>query len=138
MKSTLNIKSLLINIASVAIAVAIGVPLGSWMVQKFGTRSSQPVATEISQQSLNLLYANVNEDLIVFGDTKCGYCKEGIQLLKEKGASFHIFYIDQDPSARKVFDSLKADGVPVLISRRKMVVGFSKDVWDGFLSSDNS
>ena len=138
MKSTLNTKSLMINIASVAIAVAIGLPLGSWMVEKFGTRSSQPVPTEISHQSLKLLYANVNEDLIVFGDTKCGYCREGVQLLKERGVSFRIYYIDQDPSARKAFDTLKVDGVPVLISRKKMVVGFSKNVWDGFLTSENS
>ncbi|WP_373921687.1 glutaredoxin domain-containing protein [Undibacterium cyanobacteriorum] len=64
------------------------------------------------------MYEHVNKDLVVLGDTKCSYCKEGIQLLKGRGTSFRIFYIDQDPSVRKAFDTLKVDGVPVLISRK--------------------
>jgi glutaredoxin len=135
-----NLKSLGMNIAAVALAVAIGFPLGNVLLKQFRATPSAtalaPVA--IASDTANLLFKDVSEELIVLGDTKCLYCKEGLALLEKLGAKYQVFYIDQDVQARKIYDTLKTEGVPVLISRRQYVTGFNEKMWENFLKSTRS
>ena len=135
-----NLKSIGINIASVALAVAIGIPLGIYIINQLRPLPSTtaPVSVSIALAESNLLFKNVPADLIVFGDTKCMYCKEGVQLLDNLGASYQLYNIDQDAKAMKVYKSLKTGGVPVLISRQHYMTGYNKLEWEGFLKGVRS
>lgn len=127
-----NIKSICINIAAVALAVAIGIPVGGTLLKQFEstTNTSPPIPTSISPDMANRLFQNVTQDVIVFGDTTCEFCKKGLSVLDNLGTNYKIYYIDQDEEAKKIFKALNADGVPVLISKSQIFVGFKQDVWE--------
>lgn len=130
-----NLKSVSIHIATVALAIAIGIPIGGVLLKQFRTTPTAPTPVAMAENQENLLFKDIKEDLIVFADTKCNYCKDGVQLLDKFGVNYRIYYIDQDAKAKKAFDSLKTEGVPVLISKNQYVTGFSPSVWESFLKA---
>ncbi len=134
-----NLKSVGINFAAVALAVAIGIPVGNSLLRQFRstTSSSAPVPTTIVPEMATILFKNVTQDVIVFGDTKCNFCKEGISLLDKLGVNYKVYYIDQDEEAKETFRMLNAEGVPVLISRSQVLIGFERGVWEKFTQTDH-
>lgn len=135
MNKKLNLKSISINIAAVTLAITLGIPLGGVLLKQFRTTPTAPTPIAMATDQTNLLFKDVKEDLIVFADTTCNYCKDGVQLLNKFGVNYRIYYIDQDAKAKKAFDSLKTEGVPVLISKNQYVTGFSPSVWESFLKA---
>ncbi|MBC3833149.1 glutaredoxin family protein [Undibacterium amnicola] len=133
-----NIKSIGINIAAVALAIAIGIPLGGSLLKQFEltTSTSPPIPTPISPDVANRLFQNVAQDVIVFGDTTCEFCKKGLSVLDNLGINYKIYYIDQDAEAKRIFKTLNAEGVPVLISRSQIFIGFKQDVWEKFVQKE--
>ena len=132
-----NIKSLVVNIAAVAVAIAIGIPLGNLVREKILHSKSGPVLVPIALVESKTLFNGISNDLIVFGDTKCNYCKDGVALLDKIGASYKILYIDKDEQAKKNYETLNTGGVPVLVSRNQYLAGFSEEAWGNFLKGSH-
>lgn len=132
-------KTVAINIAAVAVAVAIGVPLGSTLLNHFGasTPTFKMVSNSLPPPMAKLLFEDASQELIVLGNTQCQYCKQGVAFLEKQGTPFRLLNIDQDLRARKIFEELRLEGVPVLMSRNRFITGYNQAEWARFISSNS-
>ena len=78
-------------------------------------------------------FENVDFDHILLGNTRCNYCKDGVQFLDSLSVRYRVIYLDKEPSGRAFQEKLGAEGVPILISKRKFIVGFGRDEWLGLI-----
>lgn len=129
-----TLKSMAINVATIALAVAIGIPLGTVIMKKLNPGASPPAPIALAGDTAKLVFKDTPTDLVLFASTTCNFCKAGIQLLDKSGANYKVYYIDQDAQAKKTYESMNTKGVPVLISKQHYIVGFSEDSWGQFLS----
>lgn len=131
----MNSKSIFINALAVVVAVIVGWPLGKFVQGKSlangGPPHTQPLAEDVASQQFN----DLGVDYLVLGNTRCIYCKEGVQLLDELGAKYRVIYLDKEPKNRVLLDKLGATGVPIIMSRKEFVVGFEKRVWTRLLEA---
>jgi hypothetical protein len=97
---TLHLKSILVNALVVAAAVVIGLPLGQFVHQEFFKSISAPQPTALTEEISRQQFGGADIDFVIVGDTQCSYCKEGVELLKEKNARYRVTYIDKEPQGR--------------------------------------
>ncbi len=133
-----NLKSMAINVATIALAIAIGLPLGSMLMRQFNPGAAPPTPIALASDTANLVFKDTSTDLVLFASTTCEYCKAGIQFLDKSGANYKVYFIDQDAQAKKTYESMQTKGVPVLISKQQYIIGFSEDVWGRFLGKADS
>ncbi|MEN9868714.1 MAG: Glutaredoxin [Pseudomonadota bacterium] len=127
------LKSIAINLLTIALAVAIGLPVGMFLMRQFNATQGAPTPTVLSSDVAKQVFKDGASDLVLFASTTCDYCKAGIQMLNKAGAHYKVYYIDQDTQARKTYESMNTKGVPVLISKQQYIIGFSEPVWQSFL-----
>ncbi len=62
----------------------------------------------------------------VYGADWCPHCREATKYMAEKGIRFAYYNIDEDPAAKRTYESLGAGGIPLIaIGGRKKMNGFS-------------
>lgn len=133
-----HLKTAAINVVVIALAIAIGMPLGSILIKQFRPASAPPGPIALADDKANLVFKNTSTDLVLFATTTCGFCKAGIELLDKSGANYKVYYIDKDVHAEKIYEALKTEGVPVLLSKQQYIIGFKKEVWTRFIGKANS
>lgn len=133
-----RLKPIVINIVTIALAVAIGMPIGSFLISKFKPGATPPAPTALASDTANLVFKGVSTDFVLFATTTCNYCKEGIQLLDKSGVSYKVYYVDQDAQAGKTYESMKIMGVPTLFSKQQYINGFSAASWGRFVSKTDA
>lgn len=80
-------------------------------------------------------YAN---KLTLYGTTTCPHCASARKYLNEKGIAFNDILIDRSSEAAASFKQLNENGVPILVSKDKLVVGFNSEIYDEFYKVENS
>lgn len=129
-----HLKPIAINIVTIALAVAIGMPIGSFLISKFKPGATPPAPTTLASDTANLVFKGVSTDFVLFATTTCNFCTEGIQLLDKSGANYKVYYIDKDEQAKKTYESMNIKGVPTLFSKQHYINGFSPEAWTKFVS----
>jgi glutaredoxin len=124
-----NLKSMAINVATIALAVAIGMPLGNFLMNQFKSSAPPPGPTALAAETANLVFKGAATDFVLFATTTCQYCKAGTQLLDKSGANYKVYYIDKDAQAAKTYESMNIKGVPTLFSKQQYINGFSEAGW---------
>lgn len=70
-------------------------------------------------------YGGPPGEVIMYGATWCGYCKQARRYFEANHIPFKEYYIDKDPQARRQYDKLGAHGVPVIFVGKRRMNGFS-------------
>ena len=60
----------------------------------------------------------------LYGTTTCQHCQSARAYLQGAGIAFNDRLVDQSPEAREVFALLEEKGVPVLVFKDRLIVGF--------------
>ncbi|MDH1105937.1 hypothetical protein N5C55_07015 [Pseudomonas otitidis] len=55
----------------------------------------------------------------------CGYCKQASQYFRRNGISFVEYDIEKDQNARRAYDTIGGNGVPVILVGNKRLNGFT-------------
>lgn len=129
-----TLKSLAINVVTIALAIAIGMPVGIFLMKKFKPGATPPAPIALSSDTANVVFKGLSTDFVLFATTTCNFCTEGIQLLDKSGASYKVYYIDKDAQAEKTYAAMKIQGVPTLFSKQQYINGFSPEGWTQFVS----
>lgn len=72
----------------------------------------------------SVAYKQFDSEVLVFGTSRCPYCKKARELLDEAKVSYRFLDIDESAEARKVFEALPAQKVPVLLIGERRIDGF--------------
>lgn len=116
-KWTLNI---ILTVATAALAIAIGSQLPSWIRDMRGPYKNGDYHEHL---------ANLPYKLTLYGTTTCPHCAKAREYLKQAGIPFNDQIIDQSKAAASTFKLLDEKYVPILVSERKMVVGFDQKAY---------
>lgn len=64
----------------------------------------------------------------------CGYCKQAVAYLKEKGIPYVAYNIERDSAARRRHEELGGRGVPLIVVGSNRMSGFSPQALEHYLS----
>ncbi len=71
-------------------------------------------------------YQGTHSDRVTMYSTSwCGYCKKARNYFKKKGISYVEYDIEKDARAKRMYDLLGGQGVPVILVGKKRMNGFS-------------
>lgn len=73
--------------------------------------------------------------VIMYSTSWCGYCKKARKYFVAKGIPFVEYDIEKNASAKRDYDALCGRGVPVIVSGKKRMNGFSEKGFDRFYKS---
>lgn len=68
-------------------------------------------------------------EVILFSLSTCPYCRQARTWLEAHHVRFKELIVDTDAQAERLFDELKEEGVPVLVTRDRMIRGFDADAY---------
>lgn len=71
------------------------------------------------------LLAQLGTPVVLFATTTCPYCKQAREFLDAAGVSYREMLIDESAEADAVFTRLDEPGVPVLLTRDRIIRGFA-------------
>jgi glutaredoxin len=133
-----NLKPIAINVTTIALAIAIGMPAGNYIMSQFKPRATPQGPVALVGDTANLVFKDVSTDFVLFATTTCNYCKDGIQLLDKTGVSYKVYYIDKDVQAEKIYTSMNIQGIPTLFSKTQYINGFNTSGWKRFISKTDT
>jgi glutaredoxin len=83
-----------------------------------GLHRSKPTITPIAPKHNNV---------VLYATSWCGYCKKTRALLTEQRVQYTEYDVEKSESARKQYEQLNIQGVPVLDVRGLIVGGYDED-----------
>lgn len=63
--------------------------------------------------------------VVMYSASWCGYCKQARNYFQQSGIRYVEYDIEKDQRARKAYDALGGNGVPVILVGNKRMNGFS-------------
>lgn len=112
-------RTLAINIVLVALTVGIAVPLGKYLANLNESFKSHTLVGNYEQLLAGKPYA-----ITLYGTSTCEYCELTRKYLAEAGVPYNDLRIDKHPELDKEFGRLGQTGVPVLLTRSKILAGY--------------
>ncbi len=88
---------------------------------------STPAPVAFGDQSS--LLQRVDADVVLFSLSTCPYCTQARGWLNEHKVPFKELVVDHSPSAQSLFDELKEPGLPVLITKDRLIRGFASSAY---------
>ena len=93
--------------------------------------SFSSVSVEPFQYDPNLVTAPKSGKSVVMYSTQwCGYCKKAARYFRKKNISFKEYDIEKSEKAARDYKRLKGRGVPLILSGKQRMTGFSQDTFD--------
>jgi len=106
----------------------------------FGDRKPQNTPTEQIKLKINT-YTSVSYDTSIFEITPnkvmmystswCGYCKKARKYFDANAIPYTDYDIEKDHAAKRRYDLMNAEGVPVILVGKKRMNGFSESGFRG-------
>lgn len=84
-------------------------------------------ATRGSDYSMHV--SQLPHKLTLYGTTTCPHCAKAREFLSQAGIPFNDLNIDQSKAAEKAYQRLGEKYVPILVSEKKLVVGFDQKAY---------
>ncbi len=120
-----RIKAALVHSALIATTATAAVAVGSQVPELIAQ-----VRGNVRNGDFALHVANQPHRLTLYGTTTCPYCVSAREYLKRAGIGFNDQIIDTSPESQRLFAKLNPGGVPVLVSRSGLILGFDPDGYD--------
>ena len=83
----------------------------------------------VTHGDFTLHVANQPQPLTLYGTTTCPHCVRARQYLVRAGIPFNDLILEASPETRSKYNMLRAEGVPVLVSRTGLVSGFNAEAF---------
>ncbi|HEU4663411.1 MAG TPA: glutaredoxin family protein [Dokdonella sp.] len=107
------------TLALVAIAAACGW-LGVHLLRGF---VAQPV---LQAGDYSAIVREAGRPVVLFATTTCPYCRQARALLDAMKVEHVVYDVDASPQARALYDRLRANSVPVLVTTNLRITGFDE------------
>jgi glutaredoxin len=106
--------------AVITLAVWLGAQLPRWYSKFKGPINNGDYSQHVKTQT----YA-----LTLYGTSTCPHCVTARRLLTNAGIPFNDLVVDKSKIAEAAYRTLGETAVPILLSEKKMVVGFNQDTY---------
>lgn len=116
------------NVALMAVTITVAVVLGTNAPQLYQKWKGNGRAGDYAEH-----VANQPQQLTLYGTTTCEYCGKAREHLRSAGIPFNDRIVDKSKEASDLFAKLNESSVPVLVSKRQLLVGFNSDEYEKFL-----
>jgi len=83
----------------------------------------------LAQGDYSSLLRRAEAPTVLFSLSTCPYCKQARAWLVAHQVPFEELLVDQDTSAKRLFDELNEPGLPVWITEERLVRGFDSDAY---------
>lgn len=120
----MNKKQVLLNIVTFAGTALVAIAIGLQLPALF-KKTPDP----IKKGDFSVHVSDQKHPLTLYGTTTCKYCTAARDYLKQAGVPFNDRLIDRSADASAQYDKLKETGVPVLVSKDRLIVGFDKEFY---------
>ncbi len=107
------------------VAVIIGTMAGRFIM----TLGAKPIDLIPVRGNYSGLLDFGSHEAVLFSSETCSYCKQAKHELQRLGADYINLDIDKSKSAAASWKALNAKGVPVLVTRRLMIIGFQPEAY---------
>ena len=114
-----KLKSAIVNIALVVLTIAAAVVVGSQGPKLYLEWRGHGKPGDFAEHVLSRPHK-----LTLYGTSTCKFCAKARTYLNENSIPFNDVVVDQSQEASKLFDRLNEVGVPVLVSKTKLVSGY--------------
>lgn len=124
------------KIRNQALIVLLGLCLGSLIpvvVVKAWMISSQP---KVEFGDFNQVVIDYGNELVLFTKVSCQFCKLEKEYLHSNNIAFKEVSLDDNPKDHQYFHELGEEGVPVLISSKKKLVGYNSSSLDKYFERE--
>lgn len=94
---------------------------------------AQVVETKISSyEHVTIMQSEsaTGDEVVMYSTTSCGYCKKARRYFNKNDIAFTEYYIDKNKAARRAYDKLGENGVPVILVGSSRMTGFSEAGFD--------
>lgn len=112
--------------ATIAAAIAVGSVAPGLYQQWRGSMRSGDFSEHVANQPYTVT---------LYGTTTCPYCIKARAYLKKEGIPFNDRIVDESNEAEALYAKLDQNSVPVLVSGKSMIVGFTEPDYDAFIAS---
>lgn len=68
-----------------------------------------------------------SQRVVMYAASWCGYCRQARNYFRQSGIAYVEYDIEKNQSARKAYDAIGGNGVPVILFGDKRLNGFSID-----------
>lgn len=79
----------------------------------------------VSYESFTPAQSATSQRVIMYSAAWCGYCKQARQYFRRSGISFVEYDIEKNQNARRAYDAIGGNGVPVILVGNKRLNGFT-------------
>lgn len=69
--------------------------------------------------------------VVMYGASWCGYCRQARNYFQQHGIRYVEYDIEKNERARRAYDSIGGNGVPVILVGNKRMNGFSVESFEG-------
>lgn len=117
-----SIKNALKNIVLMAVTIAAAIAIGSQAPKLILKWKDAGKTGNYAEHMLNQ-----PQRLTLYGTSTCQYCAKARAYLTKAGIPFNDRIVDQSKEANALYAKLHENSVPVLVSEKKLIVGFNED-----------
>lgn len=75
--------------------------------------------------------AQDDDRVVMYGASWCGYCRQARNYFQQNGIRYVEYDIEKNERARRAYDSIGGNGVPVILVGDKRMNGFSVEGFQG-------
>ena len=135
MVSQLMIRFMVAALLSAIVFLSPSIAVGSSSILDSG-KSSKEIAEEIlreaSQRHITEQQKKLEEinNVVMYSTSWCGYCRQARRYFKSKGIKFIERDIERSRLAKRAYDRLGGNGVPLIVVGDNTMSGFSKRKFD--------
>jgi glutaredoxin len=115
-------KNFLTNTVLMAVTIAAAIALGTQAPQLYQKWRGNFRTGDFKEH-----VANQPQRLTLYGTTSCQYCAKARAFLNKAGISYNDRIVDTSKEAEAMYTKLQESGVPILVSDKKLVIGFHED-----------
>jgi glutaredoxin len=117
-----KIKSALVNTGLMAVTIVAAITIGSQAPQLY-----QKWRGNVRTGDFKEHVADLPQRLTLYGTTSCQYCAKARAFLSKAGIAYNDRIVDTSKEAEAMYAKLHENGVPLLVSDKKLIIGFHEE-----------
>lgn len=128
----MRVKHLLIVVLFLALGLGSGLIVGPWII-----KLSQPApVAQITDGNYSSYLQPSGKYIVMFSLSTCPHCRDARAYLNRNGVAFQEYQIDKSKVAYEIYSKLKENIVPVILTSKHKMLGFSPDGMTKLLQVD--
>lgn len=117
-------KALAMNLVAVVVFLVAGLWLGPHARSAYDHLFPEPAYVSGHYADV---FRRAGKPVVLFSTSTCPHFEHARELLRAQHVDYQDLVIDQSPEAKKAFDALGGDAVPVLFIGDRRITGFHED-----------